>query len=58
MARYIMAIDEGTTGNTVLIVDKRGASRQGDKGVPQYYRSRAGWSTTPWRSGPAPCDDR
>lgn len=40
---YIMSIDQGTTGSTVLLVDARGAVRsRGYQEIAQHY-PRAGW---------------
>jgi glycerol kinase len=40
---YVLAIDQGTTGTTVLIVDRDGAIRgRGYAKIPQYY-PRPGW---------------
>jgi glycerol kinase len=43
MARYILALDQGTTGSTALIVDTDGAVRaRGYRELPQYF-PQPGW---------------
>jgi hypothetical protein len=53
MADYILAIDQGTTGSTVALVDAQGQlCASVNVEFPSTSRSRAGWSTRPRRSGP------
>src|SRR5215510_12940715 len=43
MAAYVLAIDQGTTGTTALLVDARGEVRaRGYAEVPQHF-PRPGW---------------
>ena len=52
MARYVLAIDQGTTGSTVLLVDESLQVRaRGYAEFPQIYPSPAGSSTIQKRSG-------
>lgn len=53
--QYVMAIDQGTTSTRAIVFDHSGKI----KGLGQYeheqiFRARAGWSTTPRRSGATP----
>jgi glycerol kinase len=51
-AGYVLAIDQGTTGSTVLIFDHDGQIRgRAYSNLPSITPSRAGWSTTPRKSG-------
>ena len=41
--RYVLALDQGTTGSTALVVDAEGAVRaRGYRELPQYF-PRPGW---------------
>lgn len=54
MSRYVLALDQGTTSSRAILFDNEQniiAVRQRE--FEQLYPSRAGWSTTPWRYGPA-----
>ncbi len=43
MARYVLALDQGTTGSTALVVDQAGAVRaRGYRELPQYF-PQPGW---------------
>ena len=43
MSRYILALDQGTTGSTALLVDAEGRVRaRGYAELPQHY-PRPGW---------------
>ncbi len=51
--KYVLALDQGTTSSRCILFDREQniiAVRQRE--FEQIYPSRAGWSTTPWRSGP------
>jgi glycerol kinase len=43
MAEYVLAIDQGTTGTTVLVVDVRGRIRGRAYGEIRQYYPRPGW---------------
>ena len=53
MAKYIMALDAGTTSNRCILFDQKGnICSMAQKEFRQMFpKSRAGWSTTPTRSG-------
>ena len=54
MSRYVLALDQGTTSSRAILFDNEQniiAVRQRE--LSSYTPSRAGWSTTPWRYGPA-----
>ena len=52
--RYVLAIDQGTTGSTAMVFDDAGAVRgRGYSEFTQYYPRPAGSSTTRRRSGPS-----
>ena len=54
MATYVLALDQGTTSSRAILFDQEqniiGSSQ---KEFTQYFPRTAGWSTTPWKSGPA-----
>ncbi len=48
--RYILAVDQGTTGTHVTVLDDRlKVSGQAYREFPKPSRSRVGWSTT-WKT--------
>ena len=55
MGTYLLSLDQGTTSSRAILFDRE----QNILGVSQkeftqmLSQGRAGWSTTPWRSGPA-----
>ena len=54
MSRYVLALDQGTTSSRAILFDNEQniiAVRQRE--FEQLYPQQAGWSTTPWRYGPA-----
>ena len=53
MAKYIMALDAGTTSNRCILFDEQGKCAASlRRNSPSISPSPAGWSTTPTRSGP------
>jgi len=52
MARYVLAIDQGTTGSTALVLDQRlSVKAKANVEFRQIFPSRAGWSMTSTTSG-------
>lgn len=46
-AKYVLALDQGTTGTHVSILDTRlQVVGRSYKELPQHFPSRRGWSTT------------
>ena len=53
-SRYILALDQGTTSSRAILFDEeQNILEMTQREFEQIYPKRAGWSTTPWRSGPA-----
>ena len=51
--KYVLALDQGTTSSRAILFDnEQNIIAVQQREFEQIYRSRAGWSTTPWRSGP------
>ena len=52
--KYVLALDQGTTSSRAILFDsEQNIIAVAAAGVcSRSTRSRAGWSTTPWRSGP------
>ena len=51
--KYVMALDAGTTSNRCILFNEKGEMCSvAQKEFTSISRSRAGWSTTPTRSGP------
>ena len=53
--KYILSLDQGTTSSRAILFDNEQnilcvQQREFDADLPPC---RAGWSITPWRSGPA-----
>jgi glycerol kinase len=56
MDGYIMALDQGTTSSRCILFDHSGRiCSLAQQEFTQYFPSRAGWSTTRWRSGLPVC---
>lgn len=52
MAKYVMALDAGTTSNRCILFNEQGEiCSMAQKEFRQFFRIRAGWSTMPMRSG-------
>jgi glycerol kinase len=54
MADYVAAVDQGTTSTRFMIFDHHGKVGMHQMEHEQIYPRPVGWSTTRWRSGPAP----
>ena len=54
MARYVGALDQGTTSTRFIIFDHGGIIAVDQKEHRQIYPNLAGWNMTPWRSGQTP----
>lgn len=52
--KYILSLDQGTTSSRAILFDnEQNIVCVQQREFEQIYPIRAGWSTTPWRSGPA-----
>lgn len=53
MAKYIMALDAGTTSNRCILFNEKGEMCSvAQKEFTQFFQSRAGWSMMQRKSGP------
>lgn len=52
--KYILSLDQGTTSSRAILFDnEQNIVCVQQREFEQIYPHQAGWSTTPWRSGPA-----
>lgn len=53
MAKYVMALDAGTTSNRCILFNEAGEiCSMAQKEFRQFFRIRAGWSMMQMKSGP------
>ena len=51
--KYVLALDQGTTSSRAILFDnEQNIIAVQQREFEQIYPQQAGWSTTPWRSGP------
>ena len=53
MRPYLLALDQGTASSRAILFDReQHIVAQPRRNSPSTTPGRAGWSTTPWKSGP------
>ena len=53
MGAYLLALDQGTTSSRAILFDReQNIVAWPKRNLPSSILRKAGWSTTPWRSGP------